>query len=146
MAEAGVGIRPFFNPMMLLTNRPVKSKNDTLRVVRMFFMRWRIEDYFRFKKQRLALRTSSSLGLVGPRLSGLAIGFLCVQPEKRRTCKLWASLMEQANGQRQESKIAFILYRVALAGTCILPKVKTGNRAWFRIGKPKCHQLSRFAR
>ena len=39
--------------IVLLTNRAVNGKAEALRVVRMYFTRWRIEEYFRFKKQRL---------------------------------------------------------------------------------------------
>ena len=38
-------------PMMLATNLPVTSKEDVRRVVRTYFTRWRIEEYFRFRKQ-----------------------------------------------------------------------------------------------
>lgn len=38
-------------PMILLTNREIKSKEDVIKVVRMYFYRWRIEEYFRSKKQ-----------------------------------------------------------------------------------------------
>ena len=38
-------------PLILLTNRNIKSKEDVIKVVRMYFYRWRIEEYFRAKKQ-----------------------------------------------------------------------------------------------
>lgn len=36
---------------MLLTNRNIKSKEDIIKVVRLYFSRWKIEEYFRAKKQ-----------------------------------------------------------------------------------------------
>ena len=38
-------------PLMLLTNRKIKNKEDVIKVVRLYFSRWRIEEYFRAKKQ-----------------------------------------------------------------------------------------------
>lgn len=39
------------HPMILLTNRSIHSKEDVIKVVRLYFYRWRIEEYFRSKKQ-----------------------------------------------------------------------------------------------
>src|SRR5699024_1286881 len=38
-------------PMMLATNRAIPSKKEAVRIVRAYMYRWRIEEYFRFKKQ-----------------------------------------------------------------------------------------------
>ena len=38
-------------PLLLLTNRIIKCKEDVIRVVRLYFSRWRVEEYFRAKKQ-----------------------------------------------------------------------------------------------
>ena len=38
-------------PLILLTNRSIKSKEDVIKVVRLYFYRWRVEEYFRTKKQ-----------------------------------------------------------------------------------------------
>lgn len=134
------------SPMMLLTNRPVNSKEDALRLVRMVFMRWRIEEYFRFKKQHLGfedlrVRTLKAMNNLNQFLS-LAIGLLCMLAEKRETNKLRAAVMQEANGQRQESGIAFLLYRIGLGVARILALARTGIRAWFHIGRPKYQQLS----
>ncbi len=37
-------------PMTLLTNRPIKSKDDVISVVKNYISRWKIEEQFRFKK------------------------------------------------------------------------------------------------
>lgn len=39
--------------MMLATNKEIKSKEDVLKVARTYFSRWKIEEYFRCKKQIL---------------------------------------------------------------------------------------------
>ena len=38
-------------PMMLATNKIIKSKDDVVKILRLYMSRWRIEEYFRFKKQ-----------------------------------------------------------------------------------------------
>jgi len=37
--------------MMLATKKEIKSKDDVIKVARLYFSRWRIEEYFRAKKQ-----------------------------------------------------------------------------------------------
>ncbi|RRD90456.1 transposase, partial [Clostridiales bacterium COT073_COT-073] len=39
------------HPMMLATNIDIKSKDDVIQVARTYFSRWKIEEYFRCKKQ-----------------------------------------------------------------------------------------------
>lgn len=53
-------------PLILLTNRSIKSKEDVIKVVRIFFYWWRVEEYFRAKKQEyefknLRVRTLKSM-------------------------------------------------------------------------------------
>lgn len=38
-------------PLILLTNREIHNKEDVIKVIRLYFSRWRIEEYFRAKKQ-----------------------------------------------------------------------------------------------
>lgn len=39
------------HPMMLATNKDIKSKEDVIAVAKQYFSRWKIEEYFRCKKQ-----------------------------------------------------------------------------------------------
>jgi hypothetical protein len=41
-------------PMMLATNKRLESKEDVVSILRMYMSRWRIEEYFRFKKQHFS--------------------------------------------------------------------------------------------
>lgn len=38
-------------PMMLASNITIKSKEDIIKIARCYLNRWRIEEYFKFKKQ-----------------------------------------------------------------------------------------------
>ena len=50
--------------MILLTNRNIHSKEDVIKVVRLYFYRWRVEEYFRSKKQEYEFE---NIKLLGPR-------------------------------------------------------------------------------
>ena len=39
------------HPMMLVTNKAISNKDDVIKIARLYFSRWRIEEYFRDKKQ-----------------------------------------------------------------------------------------------
>lgn len=39
------------HPMMLATNKKIESKDNVVQVARTYFSRWKIEEYFRYKKQ-----------------------------------------------------------------------------------------------
>lgn len=44
------------HPMMLATNKEIKSKEDVIKVARTYFSRWKIEEYFRCKKTDVSIR------------------------------------------------------------------------------------------
>ena len=132
-------------PMMLATNRPIKSKEDVISVARLYFMRWRIEEYFRFKKQHLGfegfrIRSLKAMNALNQYLS-YAIGILCVLAEKRRSSALRMAVLCSANAQKEEEKVSFLLYRIGLGVCRILAQAYTGIREWFHIGRLKFHQL-----
>lgn len=39
------------HPMMLVTNKAISGKEDVIKIARLYFSRWKIEEYFRAKKQ-----------------------------------------------------------------------------------------------
>ena len=43
------------HPMMLAVNKEIRSKEDVINIVKTCFSRWRIEEYFRYKKQMFQL-------------------------------------------------------------------------------------------
>jgi hypothetical protein len=46
------------HPMMLATNKDIRSKEDVLKVAKLYFSRWRIEEYFRSKNKYFNLKIS----------------------------------------------------------------------------------------
>ena len=49
--------------MMLATNKKIKSKEDVVNIALTYFSRWRIEEYFRFKKQMFQFEKSRCFSL-----------------------------------------------------------------------------------
>ncbi|MDD2392580.1 MAG: hypothetical protein PHV88_00805 [Eubacteriales bacterium] len=47
-------------PMLLATNKVIHVKEDVINIVRTYMSRWRIEEYFRFKKQQYAVPSAHS--------------------------------------------------------------------------------------
>lgn len=131
-------------PMMLATNRPVQSKDDAVRVVRAYFSRWRIEEYFRFKKQHFGfenfrVRSIASINSLNQYI-GYCIGFIAMMEEKDAGSCLKAAILNHANALRQ--KVSFLFYRLAKGIAGILTYAKCGVRDWFGPPRPRFRQLS----
>ena len=45
------------DPLILITNKPLKTKDDITQMVYRYSSRWRIEEYFRFKKSELGFES-----------------------------------------------------------------------------------------
>jgi hypothetical protein len=131
-------------PMMLATNRPVQSKDDAVRVVRAYFSRWRIEEYFRFKKQHFGfenfrVRSITSINSLNQYIS-YCIGFIAMMEGKDAGSCLKAAILNNANAIRQ--KVIFLFYRLAKGIAGILSYAKCGVRDWFDPPRPPFRQLS----
>lgn len=67
-------------PLMLLTNREIKTTTDLRKVVRIYFSRWRVEEYFKAKKQEYGfekyfVRTLKAMNILNMFLTML-IGYI----------------------------------------------------------------------
>jgi hypothetical protein len=121
-------------PMMLATNRPVRGKDDAVDICRMYLSRWRIEEYFRFKKQHFGfegfrvrkLRAINALN----QLLTYAIPILNHITGKPAASALRTAVYGRANAVRK--KVLFEYYRVAKGIAAILAHAKTGIREWYR--------------
>jgi hypothetical protein len=131
-------------PMMLATNKPVQCKDDVVRIVRAYFSRWRIEEYFRFKKQHFdfenfRVRSITSINSLNKYIS-YCIGFIAMMAEKQAGSCLKAAILNKANALRQ--KVTFLLYRFAKGIAGLLSYAKSGVRDWFGPPRPRFRQLS----
>ena len=122
-------------PMMLSTNQPIQGKDDVIRVVRTYMSRWRIEEYFRFKKQHFGfegfrVRSLTSINNLNQLLT-YAIGLLGLLADKMDTSKLSQVLIKNAKALRKD--VQFYYYQLAEGISSTLAYAKKGVQDWFRI-------------
>ena len=133
-------------PMMLATNRDIRSKDDTIRVVRAYLKRWRIEEYFRFKKQHFKFENFRVRGLTAINTLNsyltYAIGFISLLSIKSKYNQLKDSVLAEAKSLRLT--VSFDYYRLAKGVAGLLKNAHTGIKDWFKPLRPKFRQLSLF--
>ena len=130
------------NPMMLVTNKPICSKDDVLAVARTYFSRWRIEEYFRAKKQvfdfeNFRVRSLAAINALNFFIS-TAMTFL-TEMQRQQKHSLLAVILDAANPIKR--KVHFFHYRILFGIRSILSHAKTGVRDWFKTIRPDRNQL-----
>ena len=135
-------------PMMLASNIPIKSKEDALKVARLYFSRWRIEEYFKFKKQEYnfenfrvrSLKSINNLNL----LLTYTIGFIALMCEKLGKNMFAQEIIKESNSLKD--KVYLWFYQMARGIYNILKNAKIGIKEWQNIQKspPNYCQLSLF--
>lgn len=131
------------HPMMLVTNKELKSKDDVIRIARLYFSRWRIEEYFRCKKQvfkfeNFRVRKLKSINALNFYIT-LCMAFLAQISMKSETNALKVSIIKKAAPVKE--KVQFCYYRLAKGISGILSYAKEGVRLWFRTKRPAYRQL-----
>ena len=131
------------HPMMLATNKEVKSKDDVIRVARTCFSRWKTEEYFRCKKQmfqfeNFRVRKLKAVNALNFYIT-LCMAFLGLVSMKPETNALKVSIIKTADPIKQ--KVFFCYYRLAKGISGILSYAKEGIRLWFRTKRPAYRQL-----
>lgn len=131
------------HPMMLATNKEIRSKEDVVRIAKLYFSRWRIEEYFRCKKQmfrfeHFRVRKLKAINALNFYIT-LCMAFLAHLSIKPETSALKVSIIKTADPVKK--KVHFCYYRLAKGITGILSYAKEGVRLWFRTKRPAYHQL-----
>ena len=131
------------HPMMLATNKEIKSKDDVVRVARTYFSRWKIEEYFRCKKQmfqfeKFRVRRLKAINALNFYIT-LCMAFLAMVSMGSETNTLKVSIIKAANPVKK--KVFFCYYRLAKGISGILSYAKEGVRLWFRTKRPAYCQL-----
>ena len=131
------------HPMMLATNKEIKSKEDVIRVARTYFSRWKIEEYFRCKKQmfqfeNFRVRKIKAINALNFYIT-LCMAFLGMISMESGTNALKVSIIKTADPVKQ--KVFFCYYRLAKGISGILSYAKEGIRLWFRTKRPAYRQL-----
>ena len=131
------------HPMMLATNHKIRSKEDVIRVAKLYFSRWRIEEYFRCKKQMFRLEDFRVRNLVSINALNfyitLCMAFLAYISRKPETNALKVSILQKAAPIKE--KVHFCCYRLAKGIAGILAYAKEGVRLWFKTRRPVFRQL-----
>ena len=131
------------HPMMLVTNQNISSKEDVIKVAKLYFSRWRIEEYFRCKKQKFQfenfrVRKLASINALNFYITA-AMAFLAQISMKSETNKLKVAILEKAAPIRK--KVHFNYYRFLSGISGILAYAKEGIRGWFKTKRPRYRQL-----
>ena len=131
------------HPMMLATNKEIKSKEDVIKVAKTNFSRWRIEEYFRCKKQmfqfeNFRVRKLSAINALNFYIT-LCMAFLAHISMKSETNALKVAIIQTADPIKE--KVHFCYYRLAKGISGILSYAKEGVRLWFRTKRPVYRQL-----
>ena len=131
------------HPMMLATNKEIKSKDDVIKIAKLYFSRWKIEEYFRCKKQmfqfeNFRVRKLKAINALNFHIT-LCMAFLNQISLKSETNALKVAIIQTADPVKE--KIAFCYYRLAKGISGILSYAKEGIRLWFRTKRPAYRQL-----
>ena len=131
------------HPMMLATNKEINSKEDVIRVARTYFSRWKIEEYFRCKKQmfqfeNFRVRKLRAINALNFYIT-LCMAFLAMISMESETNALKVAIIKTADPVKE--KVFFCYYRLAKGISGILSYAKEGVRLWFRTKRPAYRQL-----
>lgn len=122
-------------PMLLISNLKPESKKLTEVILRVYIKRWKIEEYFRFKKQQFDLENIRVRSLNSIRTMDLIltilIGFIAMLSEKRNTTKL--SLWISKLAKRIYDIPNFDYYAIADGIFEILKKSRTGIKSFLNL-------------
>ena len=128
-------------PMMLASNIPIKSKEDVIKIARCYMNRWRIEEYFKFKKQEynfenFRVRTLKSINNLN-RMLTYTIGLIALLSEKIGKRKFVNKIIEESKSLKD--KVFLWFYQLARGIYNILSMARTGIREWENIRKVKTY-------
>ena len=124
-------------PLILLTNLSIHSKEDVIKVVRLYFSRWRIEEYFRAKKQEydfenMRVRTLKAMNNLNTILT-IYLGYVGMLSEKIDRKLMTIKIIEASKSLRR--KILVWLSQMARGIKEILKYCHTGIKEWQKIEK-----------
>lgn len=124
-------------PLILLTNRDIHSKEDVMKVVRLYFYRWRVEEYFRSKKQEyefenMRVRTLKAMNNINLMLM-IRMGHLGMLIEDMDKKILSIKIIERSKSLR--NKVLVWFNQLAKGIHNILSYAKTGIKEYQKIEK-----------
>ena len=132
------------HPMKLLTNIEINDKEDVIRVTRLYFSRWRIEEHFRGKKQEydfenMRVRTLKSMNNLNMFLT-IHLGHIAIIAEKINKNLLCIKILYASKSLKKKAIVW--LSQIARGIKNILKYAHTGIREWQNIEKSEFVQLA----
>lgn len=126
-------------PMMLATNLDIKSKDDLIKVSRCYLDRWKIEEYFKFKKQEynfenFRVRNLKAINNLNKMLT-YAIVLIAILSDKIGKRKFVQVIINESN--QLKGKVYLWFYRFSRGIFNILKMAKSGIKDWQNIRKVK---------
>ncbi len=123
------------DPMYLLTNLPIKTKEDVEKISRIYMLRWRIEEYFKTKKQNydfenFRLRSLNAINNLNLILTCVML-HLGILIEKMNVKLLVIKIIEASKSLKNKALVWYGQISSGIAN--ILKYAKTGIKEWFEI-------------
>lgn len=130
------------HPMKLLTNLEIKTKEDLIKVVRLYLSRWRIEEHFRGKKQEyefenMRVRTLKSMNNLNMMLT-IHLGHIAILADKMDRNLLTIKIIYASKSLK--NKAIVWLSQIARGIKSILSYAHKGIKKWEEIEKKKEYQ------
>jgi hypothetical protein len=138
-------------PLLLITNLNSDDKRLSTVVTKVYLMRWRIEEHFKFRKNQYKLedfrvRSLNSIRTLH-RITAILSGFVSMMSEKRDESLFVAQLIEASKRiykpKKEKAKTKFMNYAIADGIFVVLNKSKVGILHFLFPPKPS-NQLSFF--
>lgn len=125
------------SPMMLITNLRPENEEFTKIVNKVYIKRWKIEEYFRFKKQQFGfekklVRTLNSIRTLNVLLT-IVIGFIAMFSDNQKQIQ-YIVVFEASESIRKNKDIVFVYYAVARG----MKKIFNFNLNGIKNKKEKC--------
>ena len=133
-------------PLIFLTNRTIHSKQDAIKVVRLYFYRWRVEEYFRSKKEEyqfenMRVRTLKAMNNLNLMLM-IHMGHLAILIEEMNKKLLSIKIIEASKSIR--NKVLVWFSQIAKGIGEILAFAHTGIKDWKQIEKREKYKQLEF--
>ena len=131
------------DPMILLTNLKPNNEEFTKVVNKVYITRWKIEEYFKFKKQqfkfeKILVRTLNSIRTLNMLLS-IVIGFIAIFSDYQKQSQ-YLIVFKASKSLKMNNKIVLVFYAIERGLKKIFQNDKKGIKIMYSREKQKSEQ------
>lgn len=117
-------------PMLLLTNRKLKGASEVRKIVRTYMSRWRIEEYFRYKKSEygfedMRVRSLHAMNVLNSMMN-IHLGHQVILIEQMDYKLLTHKILERSKAIQKKKNPVLFLYQIGRGIKEILSHAKVG--------------------